>query len=414
MILAGGRVPELEALTARRAKGAVPFGGLYRVIDFPLTNLMQSRIGVAGIMSQYRPYSLIDHVGDGRTWDFAGHGKTLRVLPPYWGRQTQQWYNGTADALWQNADFIRRHDAEQVLILSGDHVYRMDYRPLIEYHRAKDADATIVVKRVPDTEASRYGITRMDATGRLFDYEEKPEQPKGNLASLTIYIFNRDVLLAQLERHRPATGERYHIYRNILPEMVKSHRVFGYRFDGYWHYTRTLDEYFQAHRDLVGEKPQMTLAEWAVVTNLNSDGLGELGPTLAGPAAGIVGSYVAPGCRIYGQVHNSVLAPGVTVEAGAIVRDAVLNARTLVGAGAHVQWCIADKEVQIGAGAQIRGTRDAAPNPRTADTLSMGMAVLGKGCRIPAGASVGGNTIISPGVTAPQSVADGENIGVID
>ncbi|MCA9522553.1 MAG: glucose-1-phosphate adenylyltransferase [Myxococcales bacterium] len=414
LILAGGRVPELEALTAQRTKAAVPFGGLYRVIDFPLTNLMRSEVGLVGVLSQYHPQSLIDHLGDGATWDFVGRRRALKLLPPYWGREHQDWYDGTADALWQNIDFIDEYDPELVLVLSGDHVYSMDYRPLLEFHRSKGADVTIVVKDVGQGAAHRYGVAELDAEGRVRGYEEKPTEPKSSLASLTIYVFNRRVLVEQLERRRPPRGQTYHVYRQILPEILASHRVFGYVFDGYWHYTRTIDDYVAAHRDLLGPNPSLPLADWLIETNLNDDGLGEMPPAICGATADVRNSLLGPGCWIAGRVESSIIAPGVEIEEGAVVRDSIVNHRCRIGRDAVVSWAVLDKDVVVGANARIEGDRDAPPNERSPRSLRCGVAVLGKRTRVPDGGRIEGNVIVCPGAVTPPLVSAGSTIDAVE
>ncbi|HTU02751.1 MAG TPA: sugar phosphate nucleotidyltransferase, partial [Candidatus Sulfotelmatobacter sp.] len=284
MILAGGRVDELSVLTAQRPKSAVPIWGMYRIIDFALSNMMHARIDVVGVLSQYRPYSLVTHLANGEPWDYVGRARELRILTPFKGMVDSDWYKGTADALYQNLGFIERFGPELVLVVSGDHIYSMDYRRIIERHLAAGAELTMALEPVPREQAHLYGTAVLDGEGRVLAYEEKAPNPRSNLASLTIYVFTTACLMERI-RQNAAEGKDFHIYSEIIPRMVAERaRVFGYIFDGYWRYARTLDSYYAANMDLLGEQAP-DLAAWQVQTNATPRSMGDRVPALFLPTA---------------------------------------------------------------------------------------------------------------------------------
>ncbi len=413
MILAGGRVGELSVLTHGRAKAAVPFGGAYRIIDFPLSNLMHSGIGRVGILSQYRPGSLIDHVGVGQPWDLAGRNRGVRILPPFKGMDETDWYKGTADALFQNIDFIESRAPEVLLILSGDHIYQMDYRPIIKAHLDSGAGMTICLKKVPLDEASRFGVASMDGSGVVTEYREKPVNPQSDLASLTIYVADRKLLVEEL-RYNARIGKTYQIYDEIIPRLVERRLVRGHVFDGYWAYARTIADYYRANMDLLGDKPVVDLNSWKIRTNMDQDA-----PTLCGVGEGTDSDYfpcqgdqppavvnggpvqdsmLAEGTRIDGQVERSIVSPGVYVAPGAVVRDSILMHRVRVEAGAVVDHAIVDKDVIIGRGARVgEGDMPGRPNLREERLLNNGLVLVGKGATIPGEVAIGRNVIVYPG-----------------
>jgi glucose-1-phosphate adenylyltransferase len=395
MVLAGGRVGELGVLTLRRPKSALPFAGYYRVIDFALTNLMRAGINHVGILSQYRPGSLIDHVGVGESWDFVGLDRGAKILPPYRGAEGSGWYQGNADAVYQNLAYIRDRQAEVVLILSGDHIYSMDFRQLIRFHLEQKADMTVAVKRMGHHE--RFGYAALDPSGRMVGYEEKPVHPSSDLASLTIYAINAVTLVEVLSQlsGRP----QVEFGADVLPLMLENYRVFGYEFDGYWAYTRTVNAYYAAHQDLLARR--CDLDQWQVRTNLQDSEVAGMPPPTIRRGARVQNSFVSVGCDIAGTVIGSILSPGVRVERGAEVVDSVLFHRCTVDRGASVRLTIADKQASVGAEARIgpeagRTIVDPAGNPLLPITL------LGKECRIAPGAR------LLPGTeVAPESVVVG-------
>ncbi|MCF6291303.1 MAG: glucose-1-phosphate adenylyltransferase [Desulfobacterales bacterium] len=353
MILAGGRVDELNVLTYYRPKSAVPFGGFARVIDFPLSNLMHSGLERVAILSQYRSYSLINHIGTGAAWDMLGRYRGISILPPFQGSGESRWYRGSADAVFQNLDFVQYHDPEEVLILSGDHVYKMDYQEVIRYHRQKDADLTIAFLQVPLVEAHRFGVAALDDEdgdlgGRVLDYREKPENPEFSWASLTVFCFNPRVLY-QVLGDNAREDQSFEFGRDILPRMMAAgRRVYGYKFRGYWGYTRTIDEFWQTNMDLLGPDPKIRLDEWQIRTNLEHRGVRDFQPMTAGRRASLQDSMVYNGCVIEGRVEHSIIFPGVHVRPGAVVRDSVLFFNNLVHGGARLNKVVSDVNTVFG------------------------------------------------------------------
>lgn len=397
MILAGGRVEELSVLTAQRPKAAVPFAGQYRIIDFALSGLMRADIERVGVLSLYRPWALIDHLGTGEPWDLIGRGRGVKLLPPYTGHAGGFGYRGTADAVWQNLNFIRDHAPRDVLILSGDHIYNVDFTGLIEQHRRTAADLTMVVKEMePDRGRGRFGFAEVDGDGRVTGYEEKPAEPRSRLVSLTVFLFRTEVLVRRLSdaMRRPET---YQLYADVLPAMVGRDSVQAFLYDGYWNYARSVDAYHQAHRDLLGETPPIALADWAVRTRKSLLGLGDPPPVRLESGGRCARSLVAPGAHVAGEVDGSVLSPGVSVEPGARVTDSVLLDGVRVCAGARVDRAILDKRVEVGAGARIGCGEPAGPNRAQPRALAGGTSLIGKDARLPADCTVGRNCVVAPG-----------------
>jgi glucose-1-phosphate adenylyltransferase len=413
MVLAGGRVDELLVLTAKRPKSALPIWGTYRIIDFALSNLMHAGIEVVGVLSQYRPYSLATHLANGEPWDYLGRSRTLRVLTPFQGASDSDWYKGTADALYQNLDFIERYAPDLVLVVSGDHIYSMDYRPMLKQHLASGADLTLALKRVPRDQAHLYGTAVLDATGRVVTYQEKAPHPEGDLASLTVYIFNTATLLEQLKQNA-REGKTFQIYSEIIPRMVEDGaRVHGWRFDGYWQYARTLDAYYAANMDILAPAPPR-LAEWQVRTNPNPETMGDPVPAHFRPAAQVRSSLVCCNGTIEGTVERSILSPGVVIAHGAVVRDSVIMHRCRIEAGARVDRAVLDKDVHVGAGARV-GCGEDASNALHPYTLSSGVTVVGKATHIPAGLHIGRGCVVSPDLGesdfSPAAIPSGTTVG---
>jgi len=412
MLLAGGRGSRLGILAADRAKPAVPFGGLYRIIDFALSNVMHSKLRYVGVLTQYRPSSLMNHLANGSSWDLAGHTAKLKILPPYQGREDFDWYSGTSDAVFQNLALIRRYRPKRVLILSGDHIYRMNFRKMLDFHEERGAAATLAAMPVPWEETHRFGILVPDDDGRVKQFQEKPkEKAFSNLASMGIYVFDADVLTEELIRTHKAGGNDFggHLIPGLL---ARSNSVFIHRFEGYWRDVGTLDSYWAANMDLLDPASGMDLSTWKVRTNMDYESLHAMPPTWVSATADLDRSVVSPGCRLEGRVSRSVLSPGVVVEPGAVVEDSVIMHRTVIRAGARVVRAVVDKHVEIGAGALV-GSRDAsaAPNAANPDHLSTGITVVGKRVSIAAGARLGANVIVRPGAAVPaEDVPDGATI----
>jgi glucose-1-phosphate adenylyltransferase len=399
-VLAGGRVDELSVLTLDRPKSALPFAGNFRVIDFALSNLMHARIRRVGILSQYRSASLINHIGNGSSWDMAGRRGQMVLLPPSTGQKGSDWYRGTADAVARNLDFIYENNPDLVLILSGDHIYRMDYREMIRFHGEHKAEVTAAFIRVPTEEAHRFGLGMIEAKkgapgGRLIGYEEKPSRPRSHWASLTIYLFNTQLLIDLLKKNR-AGQEAVEFGRDIFPDLVRRHRAYGFLFDGYWGYTRTLDEYWQTHMDLFDPAVGIDLKGWQIRTNLSHERIQERQPALIGPGAEVEEVLLTQGCRVEGRVKRSVLFPGVQIEEGAVVEDSILFYDTVVEAGARVRKTITDNGVRIGEGARVNTDEDIRPNRLFPHLLFSGLTLIGRQTHLPPAIQVGGNCILYP------------------
>ena len=413
MVLAGGRVDELSVLTAKRPKSALPMWGMYRIIDFVLSNMMHAGIEVVGVLSQYRPYSLNTHLANGEPWDYVGRSRALRILSPFKGATDSDWYRGTADAIYQNLNFIERYSPETVLVASGDHVYGMDYRPMLKQHLATQADLTIAFKRVPREQAHLYGTAVLDESGRVTAYQEKAMDPEGDLASLTVYVFNTGCLAERL-RQNAREGKTFQIYSEIIPRMVdEKARVFGWVFDGYWQYARTLDTYYTTNMDILGED-RPDLPAWRVRTNLNPGTMGDLAPAIFRSTARVRSSLVCSDAMVEGSVGHSILSPGVVVERGAVVRDSVIMHRTRIQEGAVVDRAILDKDVRVGKGACV-GWGEVVPNRLQPHTLSTGVTVVGKGSSIPPALRIGRSCVVHPDMPetnfAQTEIPSGEVVG---
>lgn len=400
MVLAGGRVDELSVLTLSRPKSALPFGGMFRVIDFPLSNLMHSGIEKVGILSQYRSFSVINHVGVGSWWDFVGRDRGATLLLPSTGHKVSEWYRGTADAVYQNLDFVRENNPETVMILSGDHVYKMNYGPMLEFHNEKNADVTVAFMPIDPEKSSRFGMAEIDNEGgelggRVLQYAEKPEKCPYKWASLTIFLFRPEVLYRLLDENaRNAVSHEFG--RDLLPKILKSHKVYGYKFHGYWGYTRTVDEYWHTTMDLLGNAPKIALRDWQVRTNLDHDQLRERPPAFIADCAHVENSLVHSGCRIEGEVCNSVIFPGVTIRKGAVVKNSILFFNSRIGERAALDQVIADFDVEIGSECVIGEGDVKIPNRDAPDILKSGLTLIGKGASVPPGIAIGKNCVVSP------------------
>jgi glucose-1-phosphate adenylyltransferase len=390
IVLAGGEGERLSILSALRAKPAVPFAGKYRIIDFTLSNCINSDITNVVVLTQYNPRSLNDHIGVGRPWDLDRNTGGVRLLQPYISRggRGNEWYQGTADAVLQNIEVIGQAGADTILVLAGDHVYKMDYGPFVQAHRRHRADVTVAVKRVPIGDASRFGILALDETDRVTEWQEKPAKPKSDLASLGIYVFSKKALLAWLDESLTDFG------RDVIPAMLAGRaRVFGHRFDGYWQDVGTVESYWQAQMDLLEDRPALDLydQQWTIHTRSE-----ERAPARIGPTAIVHRSLISHGCRIYGTVERSVLSPGVRVDPGAVVRDSILMFDTIVRAGATVDRAILDKEVSVGPNAVVGfGSDFDTPNRQEPTRLTTGITIIGKRAAIPAGARLGRNVRVA-------------------
>lgn len=356
MILAGGQGSRLGALTKKIAKPAVPFGGKYRIIDFPLSNCANSGIDKVGVLTQYRPLELHNYLANGSAWDLDKKEGGVFILPPYAREKGADWYRGTADAIYQNLNFIDLADPEYVLILSGDHIYTMDYSWMLDAHKANKAEATIGVIEVPWDEAPRFGIMNTDKTGRIEEFEEKPAKPKSNLASMGIYIFNKDFLKKYLEEDAKDETSSHDFGKNIIPKMLADKaRLYSYAFDGYWKDVGTIESLWQANMDLLQDQPPFELnGDWKIYSSNPS-----MPPHYVGPDATIKNSMVSEGSMILGDVENSVIFPGVRIGKGAKVRNAVIMPSTVVRENAVVDFAIVAQNCEICEGAKVAGEKGA-------------------------------------------------------
>jgi len=393
MILAGGEGTRLTVLSEERAKPAVPFAGKFRIIDFTLSNCVNSNIFTVGVLTQYRPHSLNDHIGIGKPWDLDRYRGGVRLLQPFQGRKGQQWYAGTADAIYQNLPFLKGNKADLALILSGDHIYKMDYRRMIDYHQQVGADLTIAVMPVPLEETDRFGIMEVDEQQRITHFFEKPKaRDKGNLASMGIYVFDMAVLGKRLSEGRPS-NPRNDFGKDVIPAMISAgDGVFAYRFEDYWVDVGTIDSYWATSLDLLGPKPALDLYtdKWPMHTRSE-----ERPPAKLGPQARITSSMVSNGCVVRGQVINSVLSPGVYVGPGAQVKDSVVMNDTWIGAGAMLDKVVVDKQVVVGMGAVLGTGDESIKNEQMPDRLFAGITVVGKNAVIPDRARIGRNVLIN-------------------
>jgi len=393
LVLAGGEGKRLSVLAQERAKPAVPFAGKYRIIDFVLSNCVNSGINAVAVIPQYNPRSLALHIGVGKPWDLDRVAGGITLLYPFVSTNGEMhWYKGTAEAVYHNFRFIQDSRVDEVLILSGDHVYTMHYEEMIKFHRQQGADITIAVTEVPWNEANRFGIVTLD-NNRVVAFEEKPSQPKSNLASMGIYVFNKDILFKVLEdAHR---HELQDFGSQIIPDAIDRYQIYGYTYQGYWRDVGTIEAYWQANMDLVVDLPPFNLYDPETgVRTLSVD----MPPVKLGPRTQISRSLVSNGCIINGNVFNSVLSPHVYVEEGAHVMDSIIFHDTTIAQDAVVHHSIIDKECYIGPGCWIGCGEDYTPNKDEPDYLNCGITVIGEGARLPSGLRVGRNCKIDPGV----------------
>ena len=350
MILAGGQGNRLGALTSTDAKPSVSFGGKYRIIDFVLSNCANSGIDTIGILTQYQPLTLNEYIGNGQPWDLDRSTGGVQILPPYQSKSTD-WYKGTANAIYQNLNFIEKYSPQFVLVLSGDHIYKMDYSRLIEYHKSKNASCTIAVKEVNLKEARRFGIMTYDDNFKINSFEEKPEIPKGTSASMGIYVFSTDTLMQYLKQDNENDKSSKDFGKDIIPHMINNNEsVFAYTFDGYWKDVGTVESLWEANMDMLGDSPVFSTADrqWKIRSRSNAEP-----PQFVGGDAKIVNSNITEGCIINGTVENSVIAQGVYIARGARVVDSVIFDRVKILEGASVIHSIVDADSVIGKGATV-------------------------------------------------------------
>ena len=366
MLLAGGQGARLGVLTKTRAKPAVPYGGKYKIIDFPLSNCTNSGIDTVGVLTQYQPLELNSYISTGAPWDLDSNTGGVFILPPYLKAERGEWYSGTANAIYQNSFFIDKFDPDYLLVLSGDHIYKMDYSAMLKYHIQTEASATIAVIEVPIEDASRFGIMNTDETMRVIEFDEKPERPKNNLASMGVYIFNWRNVKEYMQADNEDKTSANDFGKNIIPRMLAADEmIFAYRFKGYWKDVGTIESLWEANMELLQDHPELNLHDptWKILSrNPNQP------PHYVGDEAKIKTSFISEGCRIYGTVENSVLFPEVTIAAGAHVRDSIIMQNTVVGEDCEIVRSIIDEDVVVENSCRIGGEEK--------------ITVIGQGARI--------------------------------
>lgn len=402
MLLAGGQGSRLGVLTEKVAKPAVAFGGKYRIIDFPLSNCINSGIDTVGVLTQYQPLRLNTHIGIGIPWDLDRNEGGVTVLPPYEKSTSSEWYTGTANAIYQNLAYMEKYNPDYVLILSGDHIYKMDYEVMLDFHKANKADITIACMPVPIEEASRFGIMVTDESNRITEFEEKPEHPSSNLASMGIYIFSWPVLKDALIALKDQNGCDFG--KHILPYCKeKGQRLFAYEYNGYWKDVGTLGSYWEANMELIDIIPEFNLYEefWRIYTKGDV-----IPPQYISEDAVVDKCIIGEGTEVYGEVHNSVIGPNVVIGRGSVIRDSIIMKNTSVGENVVMDKAIVAEDVVVGNNVVI-GCGEEAPNVLKPAVYSFGLAAIGENSVIPDNVKIGKNTAIS-GVTTKEDYPDGE------
>ncbi len=401
MLLAGGQGSRLGVLTSKVAKPAVAFGGKYRIIDFPLSNCINSGIDTVGVLTQYQPLRLNTHIGIGIPWDLDRNHGGVTILQPYEKSQSSEWYSGTANAIYQNMNYIDSYDPEYVLILSGDHIYKMDYEVMLDFHKANHADVTIAVMPVPMEEASRFGIVVTDEDNRIREFEEKPENPSSNLASMGIYIFSWKVLKEALKANEDVSGCDFG--KHVIPYChEKGQRIFAYEYNGYWKDVGTLGSYWEANMELIDLIPEFNLYEeyWKIYTRSDVNA-----PQYISADADVEKCILGEGTEIYGEVKNSVIGSNVTIGKGAVVRDSIIMSDTQIGENTVVDKAIIAENCRIGAGCEL-GVGEEKPNKLKESVYAFGLVTIGEESVVPPNVKIGKNTAIS-GVTESKDYPDG-------
>ena len=401
MLLAGGQGSRLGVLTQKVAKPAVSFGGKYRIIDFPLSNCINSGVDTVGVLTQYQPLRLNTHIGIGIPWDLDRNVGGVTILPPYERSKGSDWYTGTANAIYQNLEYMETYDPEYVLILSGDHIYKMDYEVMLEYHKANNADVTIAAMPVPIEEASRFGILITDDSNKITEFEEKPANPRSNLASMGIYIFSWKALKEALIKLKDVSGCDFG--KHVIPYCFEQNeRIFAYEYNGYWKDVGTLSSYWEANMELIDIIPEFNLYEeyWKIYTKSDITP-----PQYIAAEAKVERSIIGEGTEVYGQVINSVIGAGVTIAKDAVVKDSIIMADTIIGENALIDHCVIDEKCSIGKNVQM-GVGENIPNEAKPNIYNTGITVLGMNSSVPDGIVMGKNCVIY-GRTSPEDYPDG-------
>lgn len=404
MLLAGGQGSRLGVLTSEVAKPAVTFGGKYRIIDFPLSNCVNSGIDTVGVLTQYQPLRLNTHIGIGIPWDLDRNHGGVTVLPPYEKSDNSEWYTGTANAIYQNLNYIENYHPEYVLILSGDHIYKMNYEVMLDFHKENNADVTIAAMPVPWEEANRFGLVITDENKQIQEFEEKPEHPRSNLASMGIYIFNWSVLREALVTMSEQRGCDFG--KHIIPYCRENgRRLFAYEYNGYWKDVGTLGSYWEANMELIDIVPEFNLYEeyWKIYTKSEI-----LPPQYIAPDSVVERSIIGEGSEIYGQVFNSVIGCGVTIGEGTVVRNSIIMNQAQIGDKCTIEKAIIDEFAQIGSGTQL-GTLPEKENDTRPDIYNSGLVTIGEKTVVPANVKIGKNAVVMGETVAsdyPNSVLD--------
>lgn len=388
MLLAGGQGSRLGILTKNKAKPAVSFGGKYRIIDFPMSNCINSGVDTVGVLTQYQPLLLNQHIGIGIPWDLDRRVGGVTILAPHVkDGEHGEWYSGTANAIYQNIDYISKHNPEYVLILSGDHVYKMDYSDMLDFHVKNDCDVSIAVLEVPYEEAHRFGIMNTDEGDRIYEFEEKPDKPKNNLASMGIYIFTwtklKDALIKDSKIHSDSDFGKH-----IIPTMLdEGYTLFAYRFKNYWKDVGTIESFWEANMELIKTLPEFNLYEdfWKIYTSLDHQP-----PQYTSVESDVKTSLLSEGCEVFGSVYNSILGPGITVARGAVIKDSIIMTNTRIGENAVIERCVIDENNVIGANV-VMGVGPKIPNKEKPKVYDSGITVTGENTTIPDGIVIGKN-----------------------
>ncbi len=388
MLLAGGQGSRLYALTNKIAKPAVTYGGKYRIIDFPLSNCVNSGIDTVGVLTQYQPLILNEYIGNGEPWDLDRSYGGVHILSPYQAKNGSEWFKGTANAIYQNISFIKRYDPEYVVILSGDHIYKMNYSKMVDRHKKSGAACTIAAIRVPIKEASRFGVLNVDENGVIYEFEEKPKQPKSNLASMGIYVFTADKLYKYLEEDEADDKSSKDFGKDVLPKMLAAgEKMVAYTFEGYWKDVGTINSLFESNMDLLGDSPKFDLADatWRIRSRNPV-----APPQYVGKNGRVVNSIVASGCEIKGTVENSILSHDVVIKKGAVIRNSIIYSQSVIEENAVINYSIIDEKVVVGNGAKVGGDTEAGKSPV--------ITVLGRDITVSDGTEIAAGEIVDKNV----------------
>jgi glucose-1-phosphate adenylyltransferase len=412
LILAGGVGSRLCLLSDTRAKPAVPFAGKYRIIDFSLSNCVNSGIFDIGVLTQYRPTSLNRHIGTGRPWDLDRTRGGVQLLQPFLSSYESDWYKGTADAIYQNLIHLRRRRSEEVLVLSGDHVYAMAYNVLHAFHTTNNAAMTVAVTEVPLDQASSFGVLDVDERGRVVGFEEKPREPRSRLVSMGVYVFTRGSLVKWLQEDAAIPESGHDFGKDIVPRLVaRGEAVYAYRFRGYWQDVGTLESYYHSNLAFLDDTPPINLHDPTWIIHTRST---DKPPIRMKSGSTAVRSLVCNGCEVAGRVERSLLSPGVVVEAGAVVRDSIVMNGVRVGRGAVLDRTIVDKDVRVGAGARVGFGDDLTPNRDCPEHLWSGITLIGREAWLPEGITIGRNCRIAAGARSENFPGDLSSGSVVE